>query len=935
MGAKKSLKISTILKRSRAVNSVAESSAIDNSSNLYNRIMNMLESKKSGAITGVQPLINSYISSMCDSSSASNAYWQPIKLIETFNIYDESAVIADKISLEFSNRILPYIEASQLQDVMNTVENSELTDFQKALIEESIAEYHASDRILSNHKSLSKRFNIEESVTKYSRNNNLKYFVDHCADLISTYAIEDYQKMNATLEESIYVLEKQGVHCDREDIARYLVEYYLTQKPVISSEEKEQYRKVLTESPLLTEEDLKSVQFFFEDASSDFGSISKAITAFLQENNKTPEKLENIVTVALSSTTADDITSNIDSLICTVWDCSKNKIFESDESLYKVVGIVSDYINEAAMDTDLVKDDVTEIIEKVQDLSDKIVTIGNSNSEYSESAVNFVANAIDPLMENLNNLSNLLYASSNIEAIKYLNESDAVMPLNEFKLFKFNNLVKAAFNLDRFLAVKERKLYDKIKGGVKKFVKKAKDVLFGETVDIMSVVGDDNKADICVKQYFYNENGMSEFINFLETACGEYNDLLVSQNETCRAYYIIHPGLAEVRIKESTAVSDLASVEELYKVLDPAMDTYFDLIGESKYVCTKTLKGIAIKSIDEDISAMSELEDFDMERFKLALEAMSIIGVDQETVSRFGDKFNNKNFNQMVYEGTVDSSYVGLSKQEKEVDRLVESYTIEEDAEWADKVEAYAYLQTLFEYNYPDEDSDDDDDEDDEEYRKFEEEKKKAKEDAKSGKKPSEVIPKEDQEVKEDPNPPKNGYKGRFDINSIALALKGLRTKFKEMNNKQQEASRNLDSAVRSFTNATKRAFTNDRREAIIKGSVVPSFSRCIKSGIVLAALGVVATPVVAVIAGVAGLAMSKKLNKRERVALLDEIETELEVIEKELAIADSNNNMQKYRTLLQYKKELQRQYQRIKYNIKIEDTRISSHVGVERRDEY
>ena len=196
-------------------------------------------------------------------------------------------------------------------------------------------------------------------------------------------------------------------------------------------------------------------------------------------------------------------------------------------------------------------------------------------------------------------------------------------------------------------------------------------------------------------------------------------------------------------------------------------------------------------------------------------------------------------------------------------------------------------------------------------------------------------IYKDFQNAKEDPNPPKNGYKGSFNINSIALALKGLSAKFKEMNHKQQEASRNLDSAVRSFTNACKRAFTNDRREAIIKGSVIPSFSRCIKSGIVLAALGVVATPVVAVIAGIAGLAMSKKLNKRERMSLLDEIETELEVVEKELAIADSNNNMQKYRTLLQYKKELQRQYQRIKYNIKIEDTRISSHVGVEKRDEY
>ena len=38
---------------------------------------------------------------------------------------------------------------------------------------------------------------------------------------------------------------------------------------------------------------------------------------------------------------------------------------------------------------------------------------------------------------------------------------------------------------------------------------------------------------------------------------------------------------------------------------------------------------------------------------------------------------------------------------------------------------------------------------------------------------------------------------------------------------------------------------------------------------------------------------------------------------------------MKKYRALLQYKKDLQRQYQRIKYNIRIGKDIISSDVGV------
>ena len=111
----------------------------------------------------------------------------------------------------------------------------------------------------------------------------------------------------------------------------------------------------------------------------------------------------------------------------------------------------------------------------------------------------------------------------------------------------------------------------------------------------------------------------------------------------------------------------------------------------------------------------------------------------------------------------------------------------------------------------------------------------------------------------------------------------------------------------------------SDRREAIIKGSVIPSFSKCIKISIALAAIGVISgNPLVPLGIAIAGFATSKKLTQRERVLLLDEIETELEVVEKEISLAESRNQLKKYRTLLKYKKDLQRQYQRIRYNIRV-----------------
>ena len=121
------------------------------------------------------------------------------------------------------------------------------------------------------------------------------------------------------------------------------------------------------------------------------------------------------------------------------------------------------------------------------------------------------------------------------------------------------------------------------------------------------------------------------------------------------------------------------------------------------------------------------------------------------------------------------------------------------------------------------------------------------------------------------------------------------------------------------FSKAIKNAFVSDKRESIIKGSVIPSFSKAMKIAIGLAGLGLVTgNPVVPLVAALGGLSVSKKLTQRERILLLDEIETELDVTEKEIANADAKNQIKKYRTLLQYKKDLQRQYQRIKYNVRV-----------------
>jgi hypothetical protein len=126
-----------------------------------------------------------------------------------------------------------------------------------------------------------------------------------------------------------------------------------------------------------------------------------------------------------------------------------------------------------------------------------------------------------------------------------------------------------------------------------------------------------------------------------------------------------------------------------------------------------------------------------------------------------------------------------------------------------------------------------------------------------------------------------------------------------------------MDFMVEKLINDIKKAMVSDRRESIIKGSVIPSFHKCILIAVGLAGLAWFNAPL-AIITAIGGFAVSKKLTEKERALLMDDIEIELELVEKEIQMADSRNQVKKLRQLMKMKKQLQREYQRIKYNIRL-----------------
>lgn len=160
--------------------------------------------------------------------------------------------------------------------------------------------------------------------------------------------------------------------------------------------------------------------------------------------------------------------------------------------------------------------------------------------------------------------------------------------------------------------------------------------------------------------------------------------------------------------------------------------------------------------------------------------------------------------------------------------------------------------------------------------------------------------------------------KNTININTIKLAFKAFEGKIKKLNTKIKTIWKNIDVKSSAIMANIQKALKSDRREAIIKGSIIPSMSQCIKYVIAIAGTSAVGSffgaPYVGVITAIGIFASNKILNQRERYLIYEEIDTELKVLEKEIELALQDGDTKKYRFLLTYQKKLQREKLRIKY---------------------
>ena len=882
-----------ILKRSGCLNSSVDSYPKIS----FKTISSLMESKK---LTDKN--VFDYLDGLCSVKEANNEYLNPIGIL---NYYNENG-LDDTYIVEKYCDMLYYVNPDIIKDMNKNIERYNISEKDSSLIKEATSIITLSDKLIHNHNTMSKRFDFRD-VSFKMKHNNIKSMVESLATLIDTYNIPDYQKMNIAIEESVYLSLHNGcTDIDMDNLVYEISRYYL-----INTDEKvENIKRVLSENKIVSDMDTDYIFECGEDVSTN--SISNLIDYIVSTGDYVA--LNHKVYHTIEATSYTDIMSNVLRLLELFDDISKN----SDNK--QIIIDSMEALNAALMKKGFSREQVEAIYSLINNFKE-----GNK----------VVRACVDNIEKSLDNDISYTYSGNNITAIQFVNQEGVSLPLPKFKKFKFNGILTAVHNLDRFLAKKERLMLGKIKKKADKFKKGLTSILFGESFtrdNLGSYIGSDNRVDVCVRQYPLDEfTSVNDLNNFMSSCIEEFNSSISDSN--IRAYYTIIEGMAEIHIKDRTVLemedSELAEINES---VSTESNLYYTLFEEVNNIVEEYSK-LDTVGIKELIESLDLSVNFTREHFDLAVEAMKYLNITNEEFDLFCNKYSDISFNKALNENATS---IDSFNEDMEILNISESWVPYDNVPYEISLEAMKVLNDIFKdagvsidessiddklkskgyYNGEDDEkekssddkSDEDDDWDDDDEKDEKEEKKES-----SDKKPSEVVKLD--------KLPKDDYKVKTSLNlsNVKLVLKGIYSKFKDMNTKQKEISKNLDNAIKTFIKGIKDADSNERREQIIKGSIIPSFSKCIKFGILLAGLGVATGGMaVPIITALGGFALDKKLTKKERILLLDEIETELEVIEKELAIADSNNQINKYRALLRYKKDLQRQYQRIRYNVRV-----------------
>ena len=780
----------------------------------------------------------------------------------------EEYIDDDQIKREFY-KVLNRLGKDDLKDIINI----DTVPFIHETAKESLDRMKVCDRIYNNHFQVCQKVkDLNAYIAENSRPDQFDTVIWEICKSFDQFKMDNYIKLNASIEEAMFLHEMHNIPVDQNKVVDRCLDYY-TLKEDYSSEDMEVFKQVIAQNPC--------VEYDYKEPSH----CNVVCKNFKLSDNKTEEGLRNTISNFFGGTTRD-ICNSIDELFFILERIFQQQICSLKKCIPdKIIPFIMEKIKEKKSDP--YYRNMLMAIQNSVSKTYKELQIGHrmrlKDPKYyydieEKQDIQKLFSALDKLDDDIQEELNFAYTNYNLKlmdqgGIFNFSESTDVLTLTEFKKFKFNNLLNTCKEIDKMLRAKAKAIGAKIKNkifGIKERLT--------EEVSVYDMIDENGFIDMVVTSFIINESKTSSYHELFTELCKQLNSQYFVKEAGVTCYYLIQPDGAEIHMRQNTSVSLTEAEEEEYlHYLSPE-----DMVRVAE--CAEFLE--MFSNVDPDIDLMEEAKNTfikypDKEYFNAFVEIASYAGIKEDII-------------EDLHIHIVDAHPIGESTFYFNTNHNKENYKPERDIPYNYRLEALSLMYSILE--------------------DLKESNQQKKEDTnKENTKNSKITNKVTKEERAE----KAVQSVMKSINNFKLAMQGIKKGTKNLSAKEQALCRNLDAGFSMLVKSMKNALVSDRREAIIKGSVIPSFSKCIKMGIGLAALGII-NPVLAIITAVGGFAASKRLTKKERALLLDDIDVELEMLEKEIQNAEARGQMKKLRALMRTKKELQRQYQRINMNIRV-----------------
>lgn len=730
------------------------------------------------------------------------------------------------------------------------------------------------DRILKNNETLSKRFDFDK-IIKTNSMGDLDELVRELCSLIDTYELSVEAKYNIALENIIYSLYKNNINYDKKHVANVITDYFLESNLILMDVDIDGMVKVIENSRVVSPSIIDKYPLL-ESASN-----NKRYSSMIDELSKKCDNkaIGSFILGAKKANTEDKASWYISKAVNMA--CKSNASFNDRKNLMTSVYLLP-----------LIGNVSKAFVNYQMQLSDSKTNMRNKleDQEFIDIMNSLMNDEDDDLFITAESISDMIHLKNDIFDDDY-HEVDIVQSLFESEDFADSDDIKEILN--KFEADQEKSI-GRFKNCLLKIYRKSPKNIIDETPHILRLI----RVVFILGTFTIPVIGpaLSLILAFVDhLLSSKINDKQTKELITALEY---ERKLAKEKLDKNKG--DKSDLEKYIKCLDRCIekcDEYRDRITE------KEIEGRDKYGSDDDDFDF-DFDDFKFESAKLVYKT-TMLNMIMEAYN--DDKFYKNITSNIPHEiaksGEDLYDYMTILK-EFGINIGEVKYLIKKDNDVSVAESTYLTTTTDRILRIP--------------YI-------------------SEFITEDQSLVRQF-----TAYKALLDIekvyeegvineafsmNTLKLIIQNFKKKIKDLSTKEKAMWQTLDANMSGFMRAVEKSLTSNRREAIIKGSIIPSFSKCLKTAIVVGGVTFV-NPIAGLITAMGMYGSSKYLNRRERQLIYDEIDTELKVVEKELQMAENDQDMKKYRFLLQYQKKLARERQRIKYGLKVHGRDIPGITG-------